>query len=70
MTVTVYHKTDILGLKTCLPDKFTLWAGNGSCIEEILKSYKDIVFDHIERFIPHKILSKYPDLEYEYYNGS
>jgi hypothetical protein len=55
--------TDILGLKTFLPDKFALWAGNVSCIEEILKSNKDIVFERIERFVPHNILSKYPDLK-------
>jgi hypothetical protein len=43
MVVTMYHKTAILGLTTFLADKFALWAGNVSCIEEILKSYKDIV---------------------------
>jgi hypothetical protein len=62
----LYHKTDVLGLKTCLREKFTLWAGNGSCVEEIWKSCKDIVlvFEGIKRFVSHKILSKNPDPEY------
>jgi hypothetical protein len=37
-TVPLYHKTDVLGLQTFLWEKFTLWAGNGSCIEQIWKS--------------------------------
>jgi hypothetical protein len=41
-----------------------LWAGNGSCAEEIWKSYTDIVFEGIERFVPHKIPSTNPDPEY------
>jgi hypothetical protein len=31
----LYHQTDVLGLQTFLWEKFTLWAGNSSCIEEI-----------------------------------
>jgi hypothetical protein len=44
MIVPVYHKTDVLGLQAFLQEKFTIWAANGTCIEEIWKSYKDIVF--------------------------
>ena len=61
--VPVYHKTDVLGLQV-LREKFHLWAGNGSCVEEIWKNYKDIIFENIERYVPQKILSKSPDPEY------
>ena len=43
--VPVYHKTDVLGLQKFLREKFYLWAGNGSCVEDICKSYKDIIFE-------------------------
>jgi len=43
--------------------KFKLWAGNGSCVEEIWKSYKDIIFEVIKRYVPQQILSKNPDPE-------
>jgi hypothetical protein len=33
-------------------------------VEEIWKSYKEIVFEGIERFVPHKIVSKNPDPGY------
>ena len=56
--VSVYHKTDVLGLQAFLQEKFNLWAGNGSCIEEIWKSYKDIIFKGTKRYVPQKILSK------------
>jgi hypothetical protein len=62
--VPVYRKTDVLGLQTFLLEKFKLWAGNGSSVEEIWNSYKDIVIEGIERFVPQKILSKNPDPEY------
>ena len=54
--VPVYHKTDVLGLQAFLREKFNLWAGNGGCVEEIWRSYKDIIFEGIK-----KILSKNPD---------
>jgi len=62
--VPVYHKTDVSGLQAFLPEKLNLWAGNGSCMEEIWKSYKDIILEGIKRYIPQKILSKNPDPEY------
>jgi len=60
----VYHKTDVLGLQKFLREKFELWAGNDSCVEDIWESYKDIIFEDIKRYIPHKILGKNPDTEY------
>ena len=62
--VPVYHKTNILGLQTFLRDKFAKWASNGSCVEEIWTNFKGIVFESIERFVPHKILRKNTDPEY------
>jgi hypothetical protein len=62
--VPMYHKTDVLALQAFLRKKFYLWAGNGSCVEDIWKSYKDIIFEDIKRYVPHKILGKNPDLEY------
>jgi len=56
--VSVYHKTDVLGLQAFLREKLNLWAGNGSCVEDILKSYKDIILEVIKRYVPQKILSK------------
>jgi hypothetical protein len=62
--VPLYHKTDVLGLQAFLREKFKLWAGNGSCVEEIWNSYKDIIFEGIKRYVPNKTLSKNPDPEY------
>jgi hypothetical protein len=53
-TVPVYHKKDVLGLQAFLREKFELWAGNGSCVEEIWNSYKDIIFEGIKRYVPKK----------------
>ena len=61
--VPVYHKTNVLGLQKFLREKFNLWAGNGSCVEDIWGSYKDIIFEGIKRYVPHKILGKNPDPE-------
>jgi hypothetical protein len=44
--------------------KFTSWAHKGSCVEEIWKTFKETVFESIDRFVPHKILIKNPDPEY------
>jgi len=62
--VPVYHKTNITGLQSFLRGKFTSWASNDSCVEEIRKHFKETVFESINRFVPHKILRKYPDPEY------
>jgi hypothetical protein len=52
------HKTNILSLQNVLRDKLPIWANNGSCVEDIWKNFKDIIFKSIERFVLHKILKK------------
>jgi len=52
--VPVYHKTDVMALQAFLREKFNLWAGNGRCLEEIWKNYKDIIFEGIKRYVPQK----------------
>ena len=59
-----YRKTDVIGLQTCLWDKLTTWANNGSCVEDIWNKFKDIIFEGVERFVPHKTLKRNPDPEY------
>jgi len=54
--VTVYNKTDVSVLQTFLRDKFLVWASNGSNVEEIWNNFKNIVYESIERFVPHKTL--------------
>ena len=51
-------------MQAFLREKFNLWAGNGSCVEEIWKSYKDIIFEGIKRNENQKTLSDNPDSEY------
>jgi hypothetical protein len=58
--VPVYHKTDVLGLRTLLGGKFGIWACDGSSVEEIWNNFKEIVSESIQRFVPHKILRKNP----------
>lgn len=62
--VPVYNKTDILGLQTFLRDKYAVWASNGKSVEEIWNTFKNIVHEGTERFVPHKILRKNSDPEY------
>jgi len=59
--IPVYHKTDFLGLQTFLRDKFARWTGNGSCVEEIRKNVKEMVFESIAPFVPQTILKKKSD---------
>ena len=56
--------TEVLSLQAFLRKKFSLWAGNGSCVEEVWKNYKDIIFEGIKHYVPQIILSKNPDTEY------
>ena len=56
----------MLGLQNFLRDKLPTWANNGSCIEDIWKNFKDIIFDGIKRFVLHKILTL--NLDPEYFN--
>jgi hypothetical protein len=51
-----YHKTNVLGLQKFLRDKLPTWANNGSCVGDIWKNFKDIVFEGLESFVPHKLL--------------
>jgi hypothetical protein len=60
----VYNKTDVLDLQNFLRDKFAVWANNGSCVEKIWNNFKNIVYECIERFVPHKIRRKNSDPEY------
>jgi hypothetical protein len=53
--VPLYHKTDNLGSQTFARDEFNLWAGNGSCVEEIRENIKDIIFKAIKCYVPQKI---------------
>ena len=62
--VPVYHKTNVTGLQSFLRGKFASWASNGSCMQEIWKHFKEIAFESIYHFVPHKILKKNPDPEY------
>ena len=60
----MYHKTNVLGLQKFLRDKLPTWANNGSCVEDIWKNFKDIVFECIKNFVPHKNLKQNSDPEY------
>ena len=64
--VPVHNKTDVSRLKTFLCDKFVVWASNGSNVEEIWNNLKNIVYESIECFVPHKTLRK--NLDPECYN--
>jgi len=52
------------GRRTFLRDKFVVWASNGSNVEEIWNNLKNIVYESIERFMPHKTLRKNSDPKY------
>jgi hypothetical protein len=62
--VQVYNETDVSSLKTFLHDKFVVWASNGSNVEEIWNNLKNIVYESIEGFVPHKTLRKNSDPDY------
>ncbi len=64
--ISVYHETNVLGLQTFLHNKLTTWVNNGSCIQNIWKNFKDIIFEGIKHSVPHKSLK--PNLDLEYYN--
>jgi hypothetical protein len=50
--VPVFHKTHVGFVR----DKFARWAKNGSCVKEIGKKFKEIVFERIGRFVPQQII--------------
>jgi hypothetical protein len=62
--VPAYHKTSVVGLHNFFRVKSPIWAINGSCVEDIWKNFNDIVFEGIERFVPHKILKQNSDPEF------
>ena len=64
--IPMYHKANVLGLQTFLRDMLPVWVNNCSCVEDIWKNHKEIVFDGIERFVPHKILK--PNRDPEHFN--
>ena len=53
--VPVCHKADVLVLQDFLRKKFNLWAGNGSCVQEKWKIYKDTNFESIICYVSQKI---------------
>ena len=62
--VPIYNKTDIIGLQNFLSEKLGAWASNGKSIDEIWNNFKEIVYESIELFVPHKMLRKNSDPEY------
>ena len=62
--VPVFCKINVTGIQTFLRGIFASLASNGSCVEEIWKCFKEVVFESISCFLPHKILRKNPDTEY------
>jgi len=62
--VPVYNKTDIIGLQTFLRDKYEAWSSNGKSVEEIWYNFKNIVYESLEQFVPHKKIRKNSDPEY------
>jgi len=54
----MYNKTNVLGLQALLGEKLKLLAGNGSCVEEIWKSYKDVILEGTKLYVTQKILIK------------
>jgi hypothetical protein len=57
----VHHEADVLGLQAFLREKFSLWTGNGSCIE-IWKNFKDVIFQGIKRYVPKTFSVKFRTL--------
>ena len=59
--VPTHHKTNVLRLQNFFRNKLPTWANNGSCVDDSWKNFKDMDFEGIERFVPHKILKQNPD---------
>jgi hypothetical protein len=51
----LYHKTVVLGAQVFLLKKFNLWARNGSNVEGIWKTYKDIILEGTKCYVAQKI---------------
>jgi len=44
LLVLAYHKTSVLELQQFLRDKLPTWADSATCVEDVWKNFKDIVF--------------------------
>jgi hypothetical protein len=62
--VPVYRETDVLGLQAFLREMFNMSAGNDNCVEMIWRSYKNIVFDGIKRYVLKKLSEENPFSQY------
>jgi hypothetical protein len=62
--IPIYNKADVIGLQTFLREEYGGWAGKGKNVEEIWENFKNIVYEGIGRFVPHKILRHNSDPEY------
>ena len=51
-----------------LVDLLPTWANNGSCVEDIWKNFKNIVFEGIKSFVPHTRKNVKQNSDPEYYN--
>jgi len=54
----------VLELQKFLRDKLPTWANNASCVEDIWKNFKDVVFEDIKSFVRHKNLKQNSEPEY------
>jgi hypothetical protein len=51
----VYNKSDILFLRNFLRKKFLSWTSNGTRVEEVWTSFKAVLRQGIEKYVPHKM---------------
>jgi len=56
--VPLYNKTYLMLKKPSSAINIVVSASNGRSVEEIWCDFKNIVYESIERFVPHKILRK------------
>jgi len=63
LVVNKYIKNICSTLERTSSGKFNLWAGNGSCVEDVRKSCKDTNLEGIKRYVYKKNLIKISDPE-------
>ena len=51
-------------MQTFLRDKYEAWSSNGKSVEEIWDNFKNIAYESLEQFVPHKKIRKNSDSEY------
>lgn len=56
--VPVNHKTDVLGFRILIRDKFGTWTSNGCSVKEIWSNSKGNTIHENRTSVPHKILRK------------